>query len=90
MRSKDGVTTNEIASGSTWVASAFHVIRIDATDVNDVEFVIDGVRQNTTGQIKFAATGANAILQPYFSMYKASGTGVGSLDVDSIRAWGNR
>lgn len=90
MRTKDGVTTNEIATGQTWLASVFHQCRLDLTDVTDVGFYIDNVKMNTPGQLKFAATGANAILQPYFSMYKASGTGVGSLDIDAVRAWSVR
>ena len=32
-----------------------------------------------------ASTGANAILQPYFSVYKPSGTGVATMDVDYVR-----
>ena len=85
MRTKDGVTTNEVATGVTLVAGVKNVFRVDAGDPTNVKFFINGIR---VGQgYTFAATGANALLQPYCSMYKASRTVVGTLDVDAIRAW---
>src|SRR5581483_5939368 len=67
MQSQDGVTQNAIASGVTVNAGDFHNYRIDATDVTDIKFFIDGVRVSGNNQIAFAATGANAILQAYNS-----------------------
>ena len=90
MRSKDGVTTNAIATGVTVNAGDFHNYRIDLTEVTDVKFFIDGAIQNTPGQIKFAATGANAILQTYLSAYKASGTSLGTLVADAVMAFNFR
>jgi hypothetical protein len=68
----------------------FHIFRIDATDPTNVRFFIDGVEVSTSGQMSFAATGANAILQPYFSVYKASGVGVGTFDLDMVQLGMNR
>lgn len=90
MRTKDGVNTKSNAAGVTMVADAFHIFRIDATDPTNVRFFIDGVETSTAGQMTFAATGSNAVLQPYVSVYKASGTGVGTLDVDMIQLGMNR
>jgi hypothetical protein len=105
MRTKDGVNTLTGAVAG-WTAPAiatgvstaytgmqvdvFHNFRIDATDVTNVRFFIDGVEVSTKGQFTFAATGASAILQPYFAVYKASGTGVGSLDINSVQLGMNR
>lgn len=90
MRSKDGVTTNEIATGLTVLNTEWHTYKIDVSDPTNVGFYIDGVQYNTAGQISFLATGANAVLQGYSSMYKASGTGVGTLSLDNMQLRGNR
>ena len=74
----------------TLAAGAFHIFKIDAGNVADVQFFIDGVRVSTPSQMSFAATGANAILQPYLAMYKASGTGVGTLQIDMVQIASNR
>jgi hypothetical protein len=90
MRSQDGVTQNNIATGTTVLAADFHNYRIDCTDVNDIKFFIDGVQQNTPGQLRFTATGASAVLQSYASVYKPSGTGVATTTFDAIGAWNFR
>jgi len=90
MRTKDGVQTLSFASGVTMAVDVFHIFRIDATDPTNVRFFIDGAETSTKGQLSFAATGANAILQPYFTVYKASGTGVGTFDLDMVQAGMNR
>lgn len=87
VRKKDGVATTSASSGVTVVADAYHLYRIDCTDITKVRFLIDGA---LVGTANFAATGANAVLQPYFSMYKASGTGVGTMYIDSVRLGANR
>ncbi len=90
IRSQDGATQNSIASGITVVNTEWHTFRIDATDVTDVKFFIDGMQVSANGAVAFAATGANAVLQPYVAMYKPSGTGVGTLTADYVKAWMNR
>lgn len=88
-RTKDGVNTLSKACGVTVVADAMHLFRIDAADPTNVLFLIDGAVVSVK-DMSFAATGANAILQPYFGVYKASGTGVGTLDVDMAHVAMNR
>lgn len=90
LRSQDGTTQNSINSGVTVLATDFHNYRIDVTDPTDVKFFIDGVQVSATGAIKFAATGANAILQSYLSVYKPSGTGVATLTIDAVSAFNFR
>ena len=90
IRSQDGVTQNSIASGVTVLNTEWHTFRIDATDVTDVKFFIDGVQVSANNAVAFAATGANAVLQPYLAIYKPSGTGVGTLTADYMKAWMNR
>jgi hypothetical protein len=90
MTSFDGTTTNTLATGVTVLATDFHNYRIDVTDPTDVKFFIDGVQVSTTGQLKFAATGAAAIMQAYASVFKPSGTGVATLTLDAIDAWNFR
>lgn len=89
-RSKDGVNTVSASAGVTLTTADWAIARIDASDVTDVAFYINGERVNAAGSVAFAATGANAILQPYASMYKASGAGVGTLQVDYVKIWTRR
>lgn len=90
MRTKDGVNTLSRATGTTLVVDAFHNWRIDASDPTNVLFLIDG-NLVSARNMSFAATGANAILQPYCSVYRAAaGTALGSLDVDMIQLGMNR
>lgn len=90
VRSYDGVTQISASAGITVLTTEWHTLRIDATNLADVCMFIDGVQVTTTGQINFAATGTLAVLQPYAAMYKPSGTGVGTLTLDFVKAWMNR
>ena len=83
-QSYDGTTTTSVSSGVTLVAAAYHLFRIDASNVADIAFYIDGTRVNAVGSVGFAATGSSAVLQLYASAYKASGTGVGTLNLDTM------
>ena len=86
----DNATDQLVSSGLTILADVFHIYRIDCTDVTDIKFFIDGVEYCATTAFPYTATGANAILQPYFYIYKASGEGVGALYVDYVKIWQNR
>lgn len=86
----DGVTTTSLAATVAVGTTDWHIYRIDATNLTDVAFFIDGVRVNADNSINFAATGALAVLQPYLAAYKAGGVGVGTLTIDYVRAWMNR
>ena len=86
----DDATDLDEDSGLTAAPGDWHIYRIDATVVSDIKFYVDGAHIATTNTFNFAATGANAILQPYFGLYKASGAGVGTLLVDKVNIWQNR
>lgn len=88
-RTKDGVQTLSNPTGVVMTVDVFHNFRIDATDPTNVRFFIDGVEVSNKN-MSFAAIGANAILQPYVSVYKASGVGVGTFDIDSTQLGMNR
>ena len=62
---------------------------MDASNV--LHFFIDGVEYSTSlSPLTWGATGANALLQPYHSVYKPSGTGVATMLIDSIDLWNTR
>jgi hypothetical protein len=86
----DGVTTTSIASGVTVGTTDWHQYRIDASNIADVAFFVDGNRVNAANSISFAAVDPLAVLQPYSAVYKTGGVGVAALVVDYIRAWMNR
>jgi len=86
----DGTTSTSAAAGVTVGTTDWHLYKIDCTDVTDVKFFIDGAQVSTTGQFKFAATGAAAIMQPYNSVYKPSGAGVATLTLDAVSAFNFR
>lgn len=89
-QTKDGVNTLSNVDSTVMAIDTFHNFRIDATDPTNVRFFIDGREVSAPRQMSFAATGANAVLQPYVSVYKAAGIGVGSVDVDMIQVGANR
>lgn len=70
--------------------TSFHVFRIDISDPADIGFYMDGSRLNAKGSFAFTSIGANAILQPYFSVYKPAGTGLATLTVDKADVWSQR
>jgi hypothetical protein len=93
VRTYDGTTAASHASGVTLTTSGYHVFRIDCSDVTNIQFYIDGAKVSPVPPatpMAFAATGTSAVLQPYFSVYKASGAGVGTMYVDVVRVWQNR
>jgi hypothetical protein len=93
VRIKDGVTGVQTQStGVTLAAGAFHNFRFDLVDPTNVIFAIDGVRVggNLSTKLTFAATGAAAVLQPYFDVFKASGTDVATMQIDSVQLGSNR
>lgn len=90
MQTKDGVNTISAPTTITLAAASFSVFRIDASDVTNIRFFIDGIEYSTPHQFSFAATSPNSILQPYASVYKSSGAGVGTLQVDMIQVSADR
>lgn len=90
VRSFDGTTTKSVASGVTLLTTDWAILRIDATDITDVKFYVNGAQVSAGGLVNFAATGTLAVLQPFMGLYKPSGAGVGTLLIDSVKAWQNR
>ena len=86
----DGVTTTSFATGVTVGTTDWHIYRIEASSLSDVKFFIDGTQVSTNGLVNFAASGTLAVLQPYLSCYKPSGTGIATLTIDYVRVWMNR
>ena len=88
--SYDGTTTTSVATGTTIsTTTEWHTFRADWSNPAAIQFWLDGVNL-ALGTLSFAPTGTLAILQPYLSLYKASGTGVGTVAVDYFRVWTNR
>lgn len=86
----DGATPLVVTSGVTVTNAQWKIYRIDFTSVTDIRFYIDGIHVATGTTFAYAATGANAILQPYFGLYKSGGAGLGTLLVDYVRIWQKR
>jgi len=87
-------TTNDnddTATGITAVAGTYNIFRIDFTDLTDVKFYIDGARVSagTTFDMSNLTAGEQQ-MQPYFSLDKASGTGVGDMNIDYVKMWQDR
>lgn len=80
---------DDIATGITLTAGTAAIFRIDCTTITDVLFYIDGagVAIATTFDMSNVA---GLALQPYFHIAKASGAGLGVLDVDYVRCWQKR
>jgi hypothetical protein len=82
---------DDIATGVTAVAGTYNIYRIDFTDITDVKFFIDGVR--VAASTTFNMTNLSAAeqqMQPYFSLDKASGTGLGDMNIDYVKIFSNR
>lgn len=88
--SDDNTSDLSADSGVDAGTSDWKVYRIEIFDTTDIHFYIDGVRVASSTTFSFAATGANAILQPMFGLYKASGAGVGTIQVDYVKIWADR
>jgi hypothetical protein len=83
---------DNIATGVTSVAGTPNIFRIDFTTLANVKFFIDGVRVATGTTFDMSnLTGAELILQPFFSFDKATpNAGLGDMDIDYVKIWSNR
>lgn len=89
--SDDNSNDKSADSGKTAATGDWHVYRIEAFDQADLHFYVDGERVASSTTFDFSnATGANAILQPMVGCYKASGAGVGTVQVDYVKIWSDR
>ena len=82
-------TNDDVSTGTTLTAGTYAIFRIDCTTITDCKFYIngEGVAIGTTFNMSNVAA---LKLQPYFHIAKASGAGLGVLDVDYVRVWQNR
>lgn len=84
-------TTNDnddVSTGVTVVAGETNVFRIDLSDLSDVKFFINGARvaSGTTFDMSNLSAGEE-LMQPYFSLDKASGIGVGTMSINKVTLW---
>ena len=82
-------TNDDISTGTTLTAGTFAIFRIDCTTIADCEFYVDGAAV-ATGTTFDMSDVAGLKLQPYCHIAKASGAGLGVLDVDYVRVWQTR
>lgn len=75
-----------VATGVTEVADTYSIFRIDASDVSDVKFYIDGARVGS-GTTFDMSTGANVVVQPYLFAHKETGAGDGVVYFDYVKVW---
>lgn len=87
----DNVNDLDVDSTLDCATDTWRILQIDCSEADEVLFRIDGnVVLHGTNRFNYAATGANAILQPYIGVYKASGAGLGTFKVDYVRCWQKR
>jgi hypothetical protein len=75
-----------VATGVTVVAGAYHVYRIDITDITNILFYIDGVQVAPTTTFTLDSL-VSDLVQPVAFLTKHDGTGVGTMNVDYIKIW---
>jgi hypothetical protein len=90
----DDTTTDDDdnTTGITFVADAYHILRIDCTAGSSaIKFLIDGTVVGTADMSALDASKAK--VQPYIRCSKlkaAANTGVASVYVDYVKVWQNR
>ena len=78
-------------SAITTDTANYHVYRIDWSNPADIAFFVDANRVNAVNSMAWGPTStANGVLQPWHTVYKASGTGVATLQIDKIDIFSNR
>lgn len=86
----DNATDESATSGVTLTTADWCIARIDCSDVTSIKFYVNGNRVAGGTTFDWAASAANSKVQPFVGVYKASGTGVGTLQVDYVKVWQNR
>jgi hypothetical protein len=89
----DDTTNNndDVATGHTAVAGTYDIYRIDFTDLTDVKFFINGARVATDTTFDMSnLSAAEQQMQPYFSLDKANGAGLGDINIDYVKIFSNR
>jgi hypothetical protein len=89
----DDTTNNndDVATGHTAVAGTYDIYRIDFTDLTDVKFFINGARVGSGTTFDMSnLTASEQQMQPYFSLDKATGTGLGDINIDYVKIFSGR
>lgn len=89
IRTDDSANASGIISSavSAHVLDAYHIFRIDVTDVTKVKFYIDGVRVASTTTFNMSQ-GSNVMVQPIVMAQKnGADAGLGDIYVDYIKIW---
>ena len=78
-------------SAITTDTTLFHIYRVDWSNQADVRFYVDGNPVNAPNTVVWnPSSTANGVLQPWHTVYKASGAGLATLNVDKIDVFANR
>lgn len=84
----DNATPTSATTGVTMVVDTWYAFRIEAFVKSAIRFFINGALVAGSTSFNYAATaGANSTLQPIFGIGKASGAGVGTLQVANFSYW---
>lgn len=85
----DNVTPVTAAAVATLTVNQWYAFRIEALTIGALRFFIDGalVGGSTTFSMAAVTGTANAVLQPFIGMSKASGAGLGVMALDSVDIW---
>lgn len=86
----DNASDQSASSGVTLTNADDAILRIDCSNVADIQFFVNGARVATGTTFSWAASAANSKVQPVVGCYKASGAGLGTLQVDYVRVWQKR
>ncbi len=81
--------TSKVATGVTLIADQYTVVRIDCSDIADVQFFVDGnrVAASTTFDM---STVAGLVLQPIARISKGAAASVGEIYLDVVKCWQRR
>jgi hypothetical protein len=86
--SDDGTTDkDDVATGLT-LADTYKVFRVDAQDVTNVKFSVNGTRVAKTTTFDMSAY--SGCLQPFFQIQKTADTNTDNLDIDYVYVSGRR
>ena len=84
----DNATPTSATTGVTMAVDTWYAFRIEAFSKSAIRFFINGALVAGSTSFNYAATaGANSTLQPIFGIGKASGAGVGTLQVANFAYW---
>ncbi len=91
MYSYDGTTRTAVDTGLLLVANTYYQFRIEIDQSGVLHFFVNGIEYTTSlAPVVWTATGTNAILQLYSSVYKASGAGLAVMNIDNLEIWSPR